>query len=206
MSYYKDCPLSADLVYHNAIITRQAREKLNNHKSVVVWFTGLSGSGKSTIANSVEEKLYSLNCRTFVLDGDNIRHGLSSDLSFSASDRKENVRRVGEGAKLMMESGVIVLAAFVSPFEEDRDFVRKLLPQGDFLEVYCNASLEVCESRDVKGLYRRARNGKIKSYTGIDSPYEAPINPDLVIDTGSTSLQESVARVINLIKSMGIIK
>jgi len=206
MSYYKDCPLSADLVYHNAIITRQAREKLNNHKSVVIWFTGLSGSGKSTIANSVEEKLYSLNCRTFVLDGDNIRHGLSSDLSFSASDRKENVRRVGEVAKLMMESGVIVLAAFVSPFEEDRDFVRKLLPQGDFLEVYCNASLEVCESRDVKGLYRRARNGKIKSYTGIDSPYEAPINPDLVIDTGNTSLQESVARVVNLIKSMGIIK
>ena len=198
--------MSADLVYHNAIITRQAREKLNNHKSVVIWFTGLSGSGKSTIANSVEEKLYSLNCRTFVLDGDNIRHGLSSDLSFSASDRKENVRRVGEVAKLMMESGVIVLAAFVSPFEEDRDFVRKLLPQGDFLEVYCNASLEVCESRDVKGLYRRARNGKIKSYTGIDSPYEAPINPDLVIDTGNTSLQESVARVVNLIKSMGIIK
>jgi len=173
---------------------------------VVIWFTGLSGSGKSTIANSVEEELYGLNCRTFVLDGDNIRHGLSSDLSFSASDRKENVRRVGEVAKLMMESGVIVLAAFVSPFEEDRAFVRKLLPQGDFLEVYCNASLEVCESRDVKGLYRRARNGKIKSYTGIDSPYEAPINPDLVIDTGSTSLQESVARVINLIKSMGIIK
>jgi len=135
-------------IYHNATVTRQRREKLNNHKSVVIWFTGLSGSGKSTLAHSVEEELHKLACRTFVLDGDNVRHGLSSNLTFSDDDRKENIRIIGETAKLMMEAGVIAITAFISPFREDRDNVRGLLSQDDFIEIYCNASLEVCESRD----------------------------------------------------------
>ena len=192
-------------IYHNATVTRERRNQLNDHKSVVIWFTGLSGSGKSTLAHSVEEKLHKLDCRTFVLDGDNVRHGLSSNLSFSDDDRKENIRRIGEAARLMMESGVIAMTAFISPFKKDRNLVRQLLPQGDFIEIYCNASLEACESRDVKGLYKRARAGEIKNYTGIDSPYEAPSNPELVIDTESESLEESVAKVIDFLKSGEII-
>ena len=192
-------------IYHNATVTRQRREELNDHKSVIIWFTGLSGSGKSTLAHSVEEELYKLNCRTFVLDGDNIRHGLSSNLTFSDNDRKENIRRISETAKLMMEAGVIAITAFISPFREDRDLVRRLLPQKDFIEIYCKASLEICESRDVKGLYRRARAGEIKDYTGIDSPYEAPDNPELVIDTDSESLKESIAKVVDFLKSKEII-
>jgi len=192
-------------IYHNATVTRQRREKLNNHKSVVIWFTGLSGSGKSTLAHSVEEELHKLACKTFVLDGDNVRHGLSSNLTFSDDDRKENIRRIGETAKLMMEAGVIAMTAFISPFKKDRNLVRQLLSQGDFIEIYCKASLETCESRDVKGLYKRARAGEIKNYTGIDSPYEAPDNPELIIDTESESLEESVARVIDFLKSREII-
>jgi adenylylsulfate kinase len=196
---------SVNIIYHNATIIRENREALNKHKSVVIWFTGLSGSGKSTLAYSVEEELYKQSCRTFVLDGDNIRHGLSSNLTFSDSDRKENIRRIGESAKLMMEAGVIAITAFISPFREDRNLVRKLLPKGDFIEIYCNASLDICESRDVKGLYARARSGEIKNYTGINSPYEEPINPELIIDTGSELLEESVIKVVDLLKSKGII-
>ena len=192
-------------IYHNATITRKRRNKLNDHRSVVVWLTGLSGSGKSTLAHSVEEELHNLGCRTYVLDGDNVRHGLSSNLTFSDDDRKENIRRIGEAAKLMMEAGVIAITAFISPFKKDRNFVRQLLPQGDFIEIYCKASLGACESRDVKGLYKRARAGEIKNYTGIDSPYEAPDNPELVIDTESESLKESVAKVIDFLKSKEII-
>jgi adenylylsulfate kinase len=192
-------------IYYNATVTRERRNRLNNHKSVVVWFTGLSGSGKSTLAHSVEEELYKLGCRTFVLDGDNVRHGLSSNLTFSDDDRKENIRRIGETANLMMEAGVIAMTAFISPFKKDRNLVRQLLPQDDFVEIYCKASLEACESRDVKGLYKRARAGKIKNYTGIDSPYEAPDNPELVVDTESESLEESVDRVIDLLKSREIV-
>ena len=192
-------------IYHNATVTRERRERLNNHESVIIWFTGLSGSGKSTLAHSVEERLYKLECRTYVLDGDNVRHGLSSNLTFSDNDRKENIRRIGEAAKLMMEAGVIAMTAFISPFKKDRDLVRQLLPQGDFIEIYCKASLEICESRDVKGLYRRARTGEIKNYTGIDSPYEAPISPELVINTESESLKESTAKVIDFLKFKEII-
>ena len=188
-------------IYHNATVTRQRRNQLNKHKSAVIWFTGLSGSGKSTLAHSVEEALHNLGCRTYVLDGDNVRHGLSSNLTFSNDDRKENIRRIGEAAKLMMEAGVIAITAFISPFNKDRNLVRQLLPQGDFIEIYCKASLETCESRDVKGLYKRARAGEIKNYTGIDSPYEAPDNPELVIDTESELLEESVAKVIDFLKS-----
>ena len=192
-------------IYHNATVTRERRNQLNDHKSVVIWLTGLSGSGKSTLAHSVEEELYNLGCRTYVLDGDNVRHGLSSNLTFSDDDRKENIRRIGEVAKLMMEAGVIAITAFISPFNKDRNLVRQLLPQGDFIEIFCKASLETCELRDVKGLYKRARSGEVKNYTGIDSPYEAPDNPELVIDTGSESLEESVAKVVNLLKSKEII-
>jgi adenylylsulfate kinase len=192
-------------IYHNATVTRERRRQLNKHRSVIVWFTGLSGSGKSTLAHSVEEELHNLDCRTFVLDGDNIRHGLSSNLSFNNSDRKENIRRIGETAKLMMESGVIAMTAFISPFREDRNLVRQLLHQDDFIEIYCETSLEVCESRDVNGLYKRARAGEIKNYTGIDSPYEAPINPELVIDTENELLEESVARVVDFLKFRRII-
>ena len=192
-------------IYHNATVTRERRNQLNKHKSAVIWFTGLSGSGKSTLAHSVEEELYGLDCRTYVLDGDNVRHGLSSNLTFSDDDRKENIRRIGEAAKLMMEAGVIAMTAFISPFKKDRNLVRQLLPQGDFIEIYCNASLEVCESRDVKGLYKRARAGEIKNYTGIDSPYELPDNPELIINTESESLEESIAKVINFLKSKEII-
>jgi len=156
---------SSNIVYHKATVTRQRREKLNNHKSVIIWFTGLSGSGKSTLAHMVEEELHKLGCRTFVLDGDYVRHGLSSNLIFSDVDRKENIRRIGEAAKLMMEAGIITITAFISPFREDRDNVRGSLSQEDFIEIYCNTSLEVCESRDVKGLYKRARAGEIKNYT-----------------------------------------
>jgi len=192
-------------IYHNATVTRERRNQLNGHKSVVIWFTGLSGSGKSTLAHSVEEELHNLGCRTYVLDGDNVRHGLSSNLNFSDDDRKENIRRIGEAAKLMMEAGVIAITAFISPFNKDRNLVRQLLPQGDFIEIYCKASLEICESRDIKGLYKRARAGEIKNYTGIDSPYEAPDNPELVVNTGSESLEESVAKVIDFLKSKEII-
>jgi adenylylsulfate kinase len=192
-------------IYHNATVTRQRRELLNSHKSVIIWFTGLLGSGKSTLAHSVEEELHKLACRTFVLDGDNVRHGLSSNLTFSDNDRKENIRRIGEVAKLMMEAGVIAITAFISPFKKDRNLIRQLLPQGDFIEIYCKASLETCESRDVKGLYKHARAGKIKNYTGIDSPYEAPSNPELVIDTESELLEGSVAKVIDFLKSRKII-
>ena len=194
-----------NIVYHNAIVTREKRNQLNGHKSVVIWFTGLSGSGKSTLAHSLEGELHRLGCRTFVLDGDNVRHGLSSDLTFSNDDRKENIRRIGEVANLLMESGVIAMTAFISPFKEDRNLVRKLLPQGDFIEIYCNASLEVCESRDVKGFYKRARSGEIENYTGIDSPYEAPDNPEIVIDTEIEPLDDSVAKVIDFLKSREII-
>ena len=192
-------------IYHNATVTRQRRELLNSHKSVIIWFTGLSGSGKSTLAHSVEEELHKLACRTFVLDGDNVRHGLSSNLTFNDNDRKENIRRIGEVAKLMVEAGVITITAFISPFKKDRNLIRQLLPQGDFIEIYCKASLETCESRDVKGLYKHARAGKIKNYTGIDSPYEAPSNPELVIDTESELLEGSVAKVIDFLKSRKII-
>ena len=192
-------------IYHNATVTRERRNQLNGHKSVVIWFTGLSGSGKSTLAHSVEEELYKLNCRTFVLDGDNVRHGLSSNLTFSNNDRKENIRRIGEAAKIMMQAGVITITAFISPFKKDRNSVRQLLPQDDFIEIFCKASLEICESRDVKGLYKRARAGEIKNYTGIDSPYEAPDNPELIINTESESLEESVSKVVNFLKFKEII-
>jgi len=192
-----------NVVWHHATVTRERREAQNGHKSCVLWFTGLSGAGKSTLAHAVEEQLHQLGCRTFVLDGDNVRHGLSSNLGFSEDDRRENIRRIGEAAKLMMEAGVIAMTAFISPFRADREAVRNLMPNGDFFEVYCKAALETCESRDVKGFYKRARAGEIKNFTGIDSPYELPDRPELIIDTDLLDVEESVLEVLHFLQERG---
>jgi adenylylsulfate kinase len=196
---------SSDVVWHHATITRKHRETLNNHKSAILWFTGLSGAGKSTLAHAVEDRLHQMACRTFVLDGDNVRHGLCGDLGFSKDDRKENIRRIGNVAKLFLEAGVIVLTAFISPFRSDRRLVRNMVHHGEFLEIFCNASIDVCEQRDVKGLYQKARKGEIKEFTGISSPYETPTNPELTLDTGTLPLMECVDQVIDLLKSRTII-
>ena len=196
---------SPNVIYHQASVTRERRNQSNNHQSVVLWFTGLSGSGKSTLAHVLEEKLFNKGCKTLVLDGDNVRHGLNSNLDFSDDDRKENIRRIGEVAKLMLESGLIVMTAFISPFREDRVAVRNLISNSDFIEIYCKASLEICEARDVKGLYKRARAGEIKNYTGIDSPYEAPDNPELIIDTDKETLDESVSKIYSFLERKAII-
>jgi adenylylsulfate kinase len=196
---------SSNVVWHHATVTRVRREAQNDHRSVILWFTGLSGAGKSTLAHAVEEQLHQRGCRTFVFDGDNVRHGLCSDLGFSTEDRVENIRRVGEMAKLFLEAGVISLTAFISPFRADRERVRSLVPHGDFLEIYCRCPVEVCEARDVKGLYKRARAGEIKDFTGISSPYEEPEVPELVVDTGALSLEESVDQVLRLLEERGII-
>ncbi|MBF0265151.1 MAG: adenylyl-sulfate kinase [Gammaproteobacteria bacterium] len=196
---------STNTVWHSATVTRQRREALNNHKSVILWFTGLSGSGKSTLAHAVEEQLYQKGCRTYVLDGDNVRHGLCGDLGFSDQDRKENIRRIGELAKLMLEAGVITLTAFISPFASERRLARKLVPHGEFIEIYCSSSIDVCESRDVKGLYKKARDGVIKDFTGISSPYEEPKNPELIVNTGSDDIHDCVKQVIELLENRGLI-
>jgi adenylylsulfate kinase len=196
---------SSNVIYHQVSVTRQRRNKLNGHQSVVLWFTGLSGSGKSTLAHALEEKLFQKGCRTFVLDGDNVRHGLNSNLDFSEKGRTENIRRISEVSKLMLESGLIVMTAFISPINKDRSKARQLISNDDFIEIYCKASLETCESRDVKGLYKRARAGEIKNYTGIDSPYESPENPELIIDTDNHSLGESVSIILNFLELNGII-
>ena len=197
---------SSNVVWHHATVTRARREQQNNHRGVILWFTGLSGAGKSTLAHAVEEELHQRGCRTFVLDGDNVRHGLCGDLGFSNEDRIENIRRVGEVAKLFMEAGIIVLTAFISPFRADRERVRGMVEHGDFVEIYCNSSLEICESRDVKGLYKKARAGLIAEFTGITSPYEAPENPELVVDTGVLELDVCVSQVIDEMSVRGILQ
>ena len=173
---------SSNVVWHNATVTRDRREQQNGHRGGLFWFTGLSGAGKSTLAHTVEEKLHQSGYRTFVLDGDNVRHGLCADLGFSEEDRKENIRRIGHMAMLYVEAGIVVLTAFISPFRADRENVRKIAG-ADFHEIYCKCSLEVCEDRDVKGLYKRARAGEIPDFTGISSPYEEPEFADLTVDT-----------------------
>ena len=173
---------------------------------MILWFTGLSGAGKSTLAHAVEHRLYAAGCATFVFDGDNVRHGLCGDLGFSSEDRAENIRRVGEMSKLFIEAGIIALTAFISPFRADRDRVRDLVGSGDFIEIYCRAPLEVCEQRDVKGLYARARQGLIKEFTGISSPYEVPEHAELVIDTGSLPLEGCVAQVLAYLQQRAIIR
>ena len=196
---------SSNTIWHNATVTRERREDRNKNRGAVVWFTGLSGAGKSTIAHSVEEQLFQTGCLSYVFDGDNVRHGLCSDLGFSAEDRTENIRRIAEMCRLFVDAGVVALTAFISPLHSDRTMVRQLMGD-DFIEVYCRCPVEVCEERDVKGLYKKARAGEIKDFTGISAPYEAPENPDLVIDTGKLSLDESVEQVMNLLLERKIIK
>ncbi|MGM7682301.1 adenylyl-sulfate kinase [Cytobacillus sp. Hm23] len=197
---------SKNIVWHETTITRKDRNSLNNHKSCVLWFTGLSGSGKSTLANAVEVKLHESQVRTYVLDGDNIRHGLNKDLGFSEKDRKENIRRIGEVSKLFTDSGQIVLTAFISPFREDRNSVRELFSNHEFIEVYVKCPLEVCETRDPKGLYDKARKGEIPEFTGISSPYEPPEQPELIIESNKLSIEQSVEQVINYLKEKSIVK
>ena len=197
---------ATNIVWHEASVDREARSRQRGHRSVILWFTGLSGSGKSTLANAVNAVLFERGLATYVLDGDNIRHGLCNDLGFSDADREENIRRIGEVAKLFVDAGVITLTAFVSPFRADRDKARALVADGDFIEVYCAADLAVCEDRDPKGLYAKARAGVIKEFTGISSPYEAPEAPELQVDTGSQSLEESVASVLSLLEEKGVLK
>jgi len=195
-----------NIVWHHATVTRARREMQNGHRGAIVWFTGLSGSGKSTLAHAVEETLHQQGCRTFVLDGDNVRHGLCGDLGFSSKDRIENIRRIGEMAKLFMEAGVIVLTAFISPYRADRERVRGMVEHGDFIEIFCNAPIEVCEARDVKGMYKKARAGQIAEFTGISSPYEAPENPELSVNTGGAELDACVRQVIDEMVQRGLIK
>ncbi len=197
---------STDVVWQRATVTRARRQVQNGHRSTIVWFTGLSGAGKSTLAHAVEERLHQDGVRTYVLDGDNVRHGLCGDLGFSDHDRTENIRRVGEAAKLFVEAGIVVLTAFISPFRSDRQRVRELVPAGDFIEIFCQCPIEVCETRDVKGLYAKARAGQIKEFTGISSPYEAPQAPELAVDTARFTIEESVEQVIALLRAHGVIE
>ena len=196
---------ATNVTWHTHAVSKEDRWKLNGHKGAVVWFTGLSGCGKSTIANAVDCKLHQRGKHTFVLDGDNIRLGLNKNLTFSAEDRTENIRRIGEVGKLFASAGCITLTAFVSPYRSDRDKVREIIPTGEFVEVFVNASLETCEMRDPKGLYKKARAGEIKNFTGISDPYEAPVNPELVLDSDNKNIDQLADEVIAYLEKHGII-
>ncbi|MBF0449346.1 MAG: adenylyl-sulfate kinase [Candidatus Magnetomorum sp.] len=196
--------INKNITWHRALVDRHARNKLNGHKSVNIWFTGLSGSGKSTLAHALEKKLFDMGCRTFVFDGDNVRHGLCGDLGFSNDDRKENIRRITEMVKLFLDGGIIALAAFIAPFQEDRDKIKKRLGPENYIEIYCNCSIDICEQRDVKGIYQKAREGKIKDFTGISSPYEPPASPDLVLDTANQKIAVCVAQLMDLLTHRNI--
>ncbi|WP_044894946.1 adenylyl-sulfate kinase [Bacillus alveayuensis] len=198
--------MSKNLTWHQTAITKEQRRKHNGHHSCILWFTGLSGSGKSTIANAVSKRLFELGIQNYVLDGDNIRHGLNKDLGFSAEDRTENIRRIGEVAKLFVDSGQFVLTAFISPFAQDRELVRQLVENDEFIEIYVKCPLDECEKRDPKGLYKKARNGEIRDFTGIDSPYEEPVSPELTIETHLYSAEECVNQVIAYLHSRNFIK
>lgn len=196
---------SPHVIRQRAAVSRPRRETLNGHMSINLWFTGLSGSGKSTLAHAVEERLHLMGCRTYVFDGDNVRHGLCGDLGFSLEERSENLRRIAEMVNLFLDAGVLSLTAFISPLRADRKRVQEIIGSENLIEVYCNCSLEICEKRDVKGLYKKARAGEIKNYTGISSPYEAPVNPDIELDTGTRPLRECVNEIINELRERGII-
>jgi adenylylsulfate kinase len=196
---------ATNITWHEAEITQEAREKMLNQKGVVLWFTGLSGSGKSTLAHAVERKVYERGHLTYVLDGDNIRHGYNKNLGFSPEDREENIRRIGEGAKLFTHAGVIAKTAFISPYRADRDKAHSLIDEGWFVEIFCQCSLDECEKRDPKGLYKKARAGEIKQFTGIDAPYEAPENPEVNIETDKYDLDECASRVLSYLETKSII-
>lgn len=196
---------STNITWHEGQIEREQREALLEQKGAVLWYTGLSGSGKSTLARAVEAKLYERGHLIYVLDGDNIRHGLNKNLGFSPEDRVENIRRLGEVTKLFFDAGVIVMTAFISPYKADRDQARSLIPEGRFLEIYCAASTETCEERDPKGLYKKARAGEIKEFTGISAPYEAPEKAEIVVATGDLSIEASVDKVVSYLENAGIV-
>ncbi len=194
---------ATNVTWHDHKVTKAERFQLNGHKGAVLWFTGLSACGKSTIANTVDHLLHSQGKHSYVLDGDNIRMGLNKNLGFSAEDRAENIRRIGEVAKLFAETGTFTLTAFISPYRADRDKVRAILPAGDFIEIYVNASLETCEKRDPKGLYKKARAGELKNFTGIDDPYEAPEKPELVLDSNLKGIDELAQEVVDFLQKQG---
>jgi adenylylsulfate kinase len=198
-------PKSKNLTWHHGKLTPEEREENLGQKGAVIWFTGLSSSGKSTVAREVELALIENGLNAYVLDGDNIRHGLNSNLGFSPEDRKENIRRIGEVSKLFCEANIIAITAFISPYRADRDLARKLVPNGQFFEIFCDTPIEICEQRDPKGLYKKARAGEIPEFTGISAPYEAPANAELVLKTGMETLEESTQRVLNLLQEKGII-
>ena len=192
--------MKENIIPHNYQVSRSERQNSNKHNSLLLWFTGLSGSGKSTIANIVEQELFKLGIKTYSLDGDNIRKGINNDLTFSPKDRTENIRRIAEVANLMIDAGIVVLAAFVSPYKKDRENIRSIVKDVNFAEIYINTSIEECERRDVKGLYKKARSGEIKNMTGISAPYEAPVNPDIEIKTEEETIEQAVNRIVNYIK------
>ena len=194
-----------NLYFHKHRVPRELKEKRNNHKSKVLWFTGLSGSGKSTLANASEKLLHDMGLQTYILDGDNVRMGLNKDLGFSSEDRTENIRRITEVAKLFADAGMIILTAFISPYKDDRDKARKIIGNKDFIEVFVSADLSVCESRDPKGLYKKARSGEIKGFTGIDAPYESPDNPELIVETDKYNVEDSAQLVVDYLVKEGII-
>ena len=196
---------ATNITWHQSEITKEDREKLLKQKGVVLWYTGLSGSGKSTIAHAVEQKLYEMGHLSIVLDGDNIRHGLNKNLGFSPEDREENIRRIGEVSRLFADAGVITMTAFISPYRKDRDLARSLLKDGEFIEIFVDAPLEVLEDRDPKGLYKKARAGEIKEFTGISAPYEAPENPEIYLDTNKLNLEQCVQKIIAYILERNII-
>jgi len=193
------------IVWQETKVSREDRYRLNKHKSCLLWFTGLSGAGKSTLAIALEKELYDFGIRSYVLDGDNIRHGLNKNLGFSPEDRKENIRRIGEVAKLFVDAGLFALSAFISPYREDRQMVRERFAPGEFIEVYVKCPLEVCERRDPKGLYKKARKGEIQNFTGISAPYEEPLNPEIIVETDKQTLEQSVQQIIGYLKERGLL-
>ena len=197
---------ATNVVWHDHKVKREEREQLLKQKGVILWFTGLSGSGKSTVANEVAYKLHEKGKLAYILDGDNIRHGLNKNLGFSPEDRKENIRRISEVANLFADAGIITITAFISPYAKDRDFCRELAGEGRFLEIFAKASLETCEKRDPKGMYKKARAGEIKDFTGIDAPYEAPENPEMIVDTDKETVDESAEKVLKKLEELGLLK
>jgi len=199
-------PKSQNIVWHAGTVTRADRESLGGHKGCTIWMTGLSGSGKSTLAVALEKELWNRGVRAYVLDGDNIRHGLNHDLGFSPEDRTENIRRIGEVAKLFTDAGIVNVTAFISPYRADRDKVRAIMSDGDFIEVFVDCALEICEQRDPKGLYKKARAGQIPEFTGISAPYESPLAAEIALDTGKQSEQDSLAEIVSYLEEHDYIK
>lgn len=197
--------MTKNIFLQHGHVNKIDRELQSGHKAVVLWFTGLSGAGKSTLAHAVEKVLFDRGCRTFVIDGDNVRYGLCSDLGFKVYDRQENIRRIGEVSNLFLQAGIITLTAFISPFRTDRNRVRTLVGENKFIEIYCNANLDVCEQRDIKGLYAKARCGEVEEFTGISSPYEAPIQPELNINTGIEPLDICVDKIVSYLEEKAVI-